>query len=258
MLLETAHDYSKYPAGSDVAAIFDNTSLAPPEGASSWADSEVDWDGAIEASIEEWEDRTGWRPFLSSGSQTRLFDPPGPGTNTGGPTGMRGGRWLELRSGIIDMPDDGLAIGVTAPQANLNLPGQNLQVVSSGSKGTVLNRDVQYFLRPNEAGHKKRPYTSIEFLTVIRGLPKSISVTAVWGRCRVLPADVWMMLVRNAAAILIPEIAPMISGGTTGSKTEDMDFDYVGPGVDFPLAGEAKAWRAKMTAMVVRYKRVTV
>lgn len=236
--------YDTYPQASDVQKLLAATGLPVP--------ATLDYDGAAQAAASEWERRVGWWPFLSTGAiETRFFDPPGAGPSAGRTTSYRGGRILDLGSGLLELPYNGVAIGVIQPLGN---------PIEPGTIGTVLTLNLQYFLRPDNAQARKLAWTRIEFLTPIRGLPQSIAVSGVWGRHRKVPAEVWRAILEKAASLLAPEIELSLNRGRVRVKNEHVDYTFASAGAVSPLAPQVAQWEKNFDRQAgsPNYKRVTV
>ena len=224
-----------YAAGSDVQAFLSAIpNLTIPPG--------LDFDGAIGSAIEEFESRSGWLPFFSSGqTETRTYDPPGP------PTGQQG-YLLALRGG-----DQVLHVDPILTFVSLTVGG----VAYAGGPGVS---QPQFVLKPFNAPAYKKPYTQIEFVVPVFGAPQSIAITGVFGRCLVLHADVNPALIAKAAAILHPQIGLSISGGRALRKAGDEEEQYTrGQGTQ-PLQEQAGAWDDQFEAILRpgHYKRITL
>src|SRR5579872_4286099 len=100
-----------YPTDSDVAALA--ATVALPGGYS--------FAGMAAAAVAEWERRTGYLPFLGSGSaQSRSFDPPGPNRRTlSGFSLLGGGRLLDLESGLYGLTSVSIGVGPDSPGTEL-------------------------------------------------------------------------------------------------------------------------------------------
>lgn len=201
----------------------------------------MDLQGAVESATEEWENNTGWRPFLSA-TQTRTYDPPGP---MRGPVGvwfginnMGGSRVLPLYTGILSVTT--LKVGVTASSA-----------------GTTLTLGTDFWLKPQNATSFNQPYRSIEFAVPQWGNPQSITVTGPFGYSTTVPNDVWTAIIKRGAAILAPELALQISGGLYSERRLNSETRYSGA-KQSPLSVEAEEWQRTFNQTVKNYKRRSV
>lgn len=242
-------NYDKYPCGQDVQNILINTGITLTTG--------LDYDEAAKAAIAEFENRTGWYPFLAGPPSTRFFDPPRMGPSAGRTEADRGGKELILGVGLLDLPDDGVRIGVVPNTAEEIGIAEGI-TSTLGSAGTVLTRDIQYYLLPHNADQMGLPWTKIYFMTPVRGVRKSIQITnGVWGYTRKLPANVWRAIAQKGAAILAPEISLSISQGLASIKTESFGVQFSGGAQAQPLLAQAKAWNVAFNAQIRQYMRVT-
>lgn len=163
-----------YPQDSDIQSFVTNAGLVVPSG--------FTFTGYGAAASAEWEERTGWQPFLQDASATaRIYNPPGDRpTNRDWQNNQYGGaRILNLYAGIAN------AAALTS-------------VVCSGV--TKVN-GVDFFMAPINAPNIGRPYTRIEFVYPFWGLQNCITVTAQWGWGAILPEDVWQAVLRIGARI---------------------------------------------------------
>ncbi len=106
-----------------------------------------------DAALEEWEGMTGHQPFMAEGSDSvRRFDPPGPHAGNYGRLG--GGKRV------------------------LSLQGSAVTVTSIVVGGTTYTANEDFWLKPYNLGF----FTHVVFNKPIRNEPRSIVVTADWGR----------------------------------------------------------------------------
>lgn len=165
--------------------------------------AELDTDPNIRAAIGEWERLTEYAPFLSTGATaTVLFDPPGP--RTGRP--MKGGsHTLILGAGLLSLAS--LCVGVTNDDA-----------------GTELEEGSDFWLRPSDAPRRGRPYTSIEFASVQRGYPDSISVRGVWGFGATITDEAWKAVLDLAAASALQDLREGLALGYVETKDDEVSL----------------------------------
>jgi hypothetical protein len=220
-------DYTQYPQSADIQAIYAATGLV--------IGSTPDYASAALAAAIEWESRVGWYPYLAAGSPSlRHFDPPSSGPKAGRLSSVEGGKELDLDGGLVSIPT--INIGV--------IPGFS---------GTALVVDLQFYMQPNNALANGLAYTYVNFLTAVRGVPKSIGITGLWGRVTTVPADVWRVIQQRAASLVAPEIQTQISRGRVEAKTADMDYRFDPAGA---LAMDVKKWDSEFNRMVGIKKRV--
>ena len=218
-----------YPMDSDLMAFLAGTGLSVPPS--------LDLQGKCDAAAAEWEQRTGWLPYLAEADasgqpvvSTRLFDPP---CSAGRGPGSRSGRSLFLGAGLLSLAS--LAVGVVPDAGGNYAPGAfgnyapgafgNYAPGASGtglSSGTTLVPNLNFYLRPQNAAARGLPVTEIEFLAPARGLPQSVAVTGVWGRTLALEDDVWQAVLQKAALECLPELGISVTGGLV--KIQDVQY----------------------------------
>ena len=244
-----AINYAEYPSGSDVQ------DFLTAAGISLTAFDSDDFSLNAAAAAAEFERQTGWYPFLASqNASTRYFDPPRTGGTAGRWAASRGGRVLELNAGLLNISDTGLSIGVypsTLAESGIN----NGITASVGSAGVVLTRDIQYYLKPDNANLQVLPWTVVEFLGPITGLPKSIAITGVWGRVSAVPADAWRAICGYAASLMTPQAGLTVTGGIQALKEGDTDTKY-SSGTFSIFSAERQAWEKTFFKAVRAYVRV--
>ena len=175
----------------------------------------LDLAAKIQAAAEAWEQQVEWLPFLSPGTvQTRVFDPPGP-------PARRGDSFSSLRGG----------------GGRLFFGAGLLALSSVAVAGAEYLPSRQFVLRPDNAPLKGKPYTWIEFLVPPLARMSDIAVTGVWGYSLSCPAQAWTAILAYAAALCVPELAILISGGLY--KIDDVQFS--GSGLS-PLSAEHALW----------------
>jgi len=239
--------YTAYPTGTDFTNWLAGAGLA--------LNPLVDPNVIVDSVVNEFETRTGWLPFLAGPIQTRLFDPPNSGSNAGRIASYRGGRILDLNAGIIYEPDWGLQIGIVP-----NTEGQiGIQEVdSAGSNGVTLTRNLQYYLKPNNVEFElpfPGTWTQVEFLTPTRGLPKSIAITARWGRVATLPPDVWYGLLGKAFSMVKSQLV-LSTSLAKAVELEEGRIDF-GDATKNNIQVQAKDWEAQFDKLVLRWMRMT-
>ena len=225
----SAATYPAYPAGTDLAAFLAATGLAVPPAISLQA--------KCDAAVAEWEERTGWRPYLTADTpqspSTRLFDPPGPAASSGRASAGRGGRILYFQGGLISL--NSLSVGV--------VPDQTGAYGGPGAQGTALVSNLNFYLRPQNAPARGLAYTEAEFIYPVAGVPQSVAIVGVWGRVAALPGDVWQGVLERAAALCAAELSLSISGGYFERRVGDSLKRFAGGKSDAgPLAQQVALW----------------
>lgn len=218
--------HAAYPAEDDLAALIESAGLTVPP--------LLDLQSKLDGAVAEWEARTGWQPYLSTGeSERRLFDPPA------------AGRSLYLQGGLLSLTS--LAVGVVPD------PTGAYGAVS----GSVLVNNLNFYLRPQNAIARGLAITEVEFLSRVRGVPQSVAITGVWGRVLAVPGDVWQTLLKMAALSCAPELALSISRGLAEVREGDEMRRFASSGVS-PLSAERDRWEKEIKKMVSDKKRVVV
>lgn len=237
-------DLTKYPTGADLIAYIESCSLTVPGGLTSVLDITTGYTGAdarIQQVVDDFEEMTGWLPFLAcKGDETLTFDAPGARQSPGSgyffayrPTG--GGRILDVDCGLVSVST------VTAVSPTDGTP-------------TVFVEGQDYILKPLNAIRKGQPYTMIEFLQSVLAGGNRIQVVGTVGYCTKLKAGVWQKLVQYGAYLTRPELSLGVSGG---GLLKIQDITFAANGVS-PLGPEANQWFDDYISMIENdYKRLT-
>lgn len=210
-----------YPVDADVVAFIAAAGIALPSGMAAL-------EGYAEAANREFEQETGWPPFLADADDsTRTFDPPGPHLTGGGYAQTRGGRRvLALRAGLVSL--------------------------TSIDCGGILPA-TQYRLLPLNAAVQGKPSSIIEFLVPIFGQAGSVLVTGRWGYSVTVPEDVFQAILRIAASNALKDLseANNIQNPIKWNRGE------VGESFDPDRYGKAGSqWRGYVDRTISRYKRI--
>src|SRR5512146_1155633 len=144
----------------------------------------LDFSGAVSAAIDQWEDETGWSPFVSTGAvEYRRFLPPI-------------GALLDLGGGLLTLST--LAVDCT---------------YTNGS-GTAYTDLLHFRLLPRDAPQKTAPYTHIEFLWSPQSVTDSeVVVSGTWGYCT--DANLPSAAKRGVLALAACELMPQLKEATT-------------------------------------------
>lgn len=217
--------YPTYPLADDLQAFLGTPGLdIPPT---------LDLASKVESAIDEWEERTGWGPYLSTGQpEMRLFDPPCHSKS------------LYLQSGLLSLTS--LKVGVVPRADGSYAPGS----------GTLLINNRNFYAHPKNAAVRGLVATEIEFLSPVRGVPQSIAITGVWGRVLQVPGDVWQAVLQKAAALCAPELAVGISGGVYERREGDEMVRFGGSADGGPLAQQIALWESNFDRLAGRKKRL--
>jgi hypothetical protein len=206
-----------------------------------------------DAAVAQWEEETGWHPFLANTTdindedqdETRYFDPGGPNFR---PQILGGGYQLDLGTALWKYT--ALRSGVT-----------------SDSVGTALTRNEDFYLLPYNADQAAimRGWTQVEFLVGHWGARRSITIQGRFGRVGTVPDDAWLAILHHGVMTALPEIATRVGGGRL-EFTEAGVTERFGPG--FLLGGRSSgegsggalgdAWMREWDRAVRRYQRIVV
>ena len=214
-----------YPTDSDVAALAASVPL--PSG--------YTFTGMAAAAVDEWERRTGYRPFLGSGSaETRSFDPPGPNRRTlSGYSLLGGGRILDLECGLYGLTSVSIGVGPDAP-------------------GTELMLGTDFWLEPLNADVISVPWQRVRFRAPIFGLESSVAVVGLFGYGAAIPEDAWQAIARLGCALGLQALAEGLRLGAVKWAEENVSESY--DAVLIGALGETmRAWAERVLAA---YRRV--
>lgn len=149
----------------------------------------------IGAAIEEWERRTGFKPFKQAASASYRYDPPDP-------------------DGILDLKAGFTAI--TAVAAFLT---------DTDETGTVLTVLTDYELLPYDATTVDRPFTRILFRRSVGSRKRSLKVTGTKGFDDEIPYEAWLAVMQEAAQRYVRD-ATASGGGATEIKQGPVTIKY--------------------------------
>lgn len=229
-------DYTAYPMGTALRAFLASAGVVPANPSDeSGAESLVDYDRHAAAAAARWEKATGWIPFLAAESPTtrRIYQ-------------EDGARFWDLGGGVIP----GTVTGAT------------LYGLYGDATGQALTYDDQYRFEPYLP--QNRPHELIRMGYARAGI---LALTARWGYCTVLPADVYDAILSDAAASLYDSLRGALASGADGSNGGGGgDIQEVQQGeltVRFATSpAERRAlysgWTATVQAAVNRYRRVVI
>lgn len=164
----------------------------------------LDLTDILAAAVEEWNELTGYWPFLATGvPETRSFEYP---------------------TGPIMQFDGGVPPGTTVTVAtNVNV---------TNSYGTEQTSGINFQLWPIDAPNRQIPYVGIEFLTrVFRGFSSHIEVTADWGYCTDanLPRSARRALMALGALEALPQILTHLANGVIMWREGDVEKRFLDP-----------------------------
>lgn len=208
-----------YPTGDDLQAFLVTAGMIAAN-----TNEALDYQSYVDAAVSQWEADTGYKPFLfNNNPQTRTYDTPD-------------GDILELGSGLlnIEQPED------------------------FTMDGRTLVAGVDFDLFPYNAGDNGKPWTAVRFrypLCSRYANRANISLTAEFGYCAVLPADV----VRAILSLGAFNIMPSISGATgtiTQVRQDDVAISYGNNSSTAHYSAVQLQLKAFYDATLARYKRV--
>lgn len=207
---------SAWATGAEVAAMMVSSGLAS---AAPSADSIAPY---ILAAIEEWERKTGWRPFLEGASADWRYDPPAIG------------RTLDLQAGFTE---------ISAVRTGLN---------PTDSTGTLLTAESDYELRPVDARAIDRPYYEIKFIASPGSGSKSIKVTGKKGFDNLIADEVWLAVARRSAFLAIGDLT---SGGDLTKRIKQGPVE-----IEFSSGGSTlERWAQALThELISGYQRMVI
>lgn len=220
-----------WPDASDILLYANNSGIAVTNSDIAVAER------SVHGIVAEFERRTRWYPFLSTGEdETRLFDAPF-------------GEILDLDAGLISASS--LAVAGQAYEAGVN-----------------------YWLQPNNASQQGRPYTVIDFnpmrengyfrqygqygygpgMLFYGAGRQTISITGIWGYALAVPFDVAQAVIGKALTQVLRFAGMRLSGGVQKWSTTDASETYG----DSPYQGAMTMMNADFDAAVTRYRRLQV
>lgn len=201
-----------------------------------------------DAAVRQWEEETGWIPFLAdtseeSADQIRYYDPPGPNRR---PQIQGGSYTLDLGAGIVI-----------------------LETVHTGfsptSAGTAQVAGTDFNLLPHNADPLDRPWTQLEFTVPQWGARRSIKVVGRFGYASAVPEDAWVAILHQGVRMALPEVATRLTGGarkfTELGVTEEFGEGFLSGTGAFGASGDGSvggAWGREWRDATRRYRRVTL
>lgn len=192
--------------------------------------------GTVAEVYEEFQRRTRRYPFASVGSvtDTDIFcDPPGVVSKMALNIWRGGEKVLVLPIPFISVT--GVYIGITPLD----------------SVGTILDPSV-YAFRPLNYGVINVPINEIEFYMPTWGMQGAIRVNGVVASYDDFPADVWLAIIKGAAARNAEALGTLISGGILRWQEADAS-EFLS---DSPFKQLRASWQTDFDNCVLRYTRV--
>lgn len=200
-------------------------------------------DALIAAAVSEFEERTGYHPFLAdSADSSRIFD---------APDGRSGRTFLDLNAGIIS---------VTTVLCDY---------YEETSTGTTLTQYTEFNVWPPDAPNRKKPYTRLTFgiygnqmgspgylnFTIdYRNANRSakVKVTGKWGYAAIIPGDVWTAVLHRATSQAAMGAGAILTGGLLDWKEKDITENYGKQAFGALIEG----FNSEFDAVAKRYQRL--
>jgi hypothetical protein len=215
--------HSAYPTAAQVETFLSTAGVTLPSG----------WDttSELEAAIAEWEQLTGFSPFIAT-TQTRVFNPPGFGPSNY--WAMRGGQNV----------------------LKLDCPLISISAISVA--GVAKTQGTDYYIgQPNDPRHY-----FIRFVRAVTGFPESISIAGSWGWGANVPDNAFQAIKKKAAAAVVDAaITKAISLGMSSMKEDDVAEDYGGlinAAAKLTPGDMIGSWNNDFKKTAMQYRRVDV
>lgn len=223
-----------YPSGSDVELFLAGAGMLPTD-ATQLAAVRMQCTGWAEAAAEDWEHDTGWEPYLAgSADTTRMFTPRDVLEPRNEPP------MLDLKGGLLS------ATTITVD-------------VQPGNPGVQLTEGSDFWLKPDNAPAKGRPYTWVEFWRVpgwayfgLGADQRSIVIVGKWGYTASVDAHVRQALLCHAAS----NAAPMLAAARTGGMQKWSEADTSEAYSDNPFGAMQEVWQREYDKAVSAHRRV--
>ena len=222
-------DYTTYPTAGDVEALLKSAKYWPADGDTTGiALAREQAAIAAAGAAREFENRTGWLPFLAGPTATtRLFD------------ATDGYGVLEFGAGLLADP---------AP------------VFKLATGDTVYGPDTSYWLQPANAPYQDLPYTRLQSVHSLFGgrvssWPNRLSITGRWGYCSSLPPDVWVAIQKKAGVEVLASIENLQSIASISQDGFSKAYDIVGIITQKDVLDR---WGKDFDRFCTRYTRVVV
>ena len=198
------------PTGADLHAFLAGAGVLPAT--LSAAQQMIDLQSPVATAYEEWEELTGYQPFIAQRAvSVRRFTP------------REGEKLIFFGTGIITPTGLIVKTGVDTTYA--------------GDTQTI-NED--FFLRPDNAEEEGKPYRWLEFYWRPSMYQRNISITARWGYSQRMPEDAWRAILCGAAARTIPFLAASVAQGALEWREGDVSRKY---GEGGAYGSVASQWR---------------
>lgn len=197
----------------------------------------LDLDGAVEAAIDDWEEATGYHPFLSTGvDETRRFVPSPPARQD--------------RYPLLDLTNGPYGSGLVAVPTTLTVD------VTYTAAGTEYTHLQHYRLLPRSVTAGVKPYTSIEFLTAPLNVSDGeVVIVGKFGYCTEanLPALARRAVLAMASLHLLPQLEPSLARGLVRWTEGDVTKQFGESG-----STASSTWQSLSKDAAARYRRFKV
>ncbi len=131
----------------------------------------------IDSAVDQWEQLTGFSPFLADANAgTYYYDPPG--SFTGDP------KTLFFKGGFVSITS--VKVGVV-----------------TGFTGSALTLNTDFFVKPDDAASRKRPFTRLRFASSQLGPSRSIEVVGKRGFWADIATEVWIAVAKKVEAEIV-------------------------------------------------------
>jgi hypothetical protein len=186
----------------------------------------LDLDGALTSAIEHWNERTGYWPFLCTGTDEARRYIADPFCSL-----------MDFNGGLLSLTSLYIDVTYTSP-------------------GTPYINNFNFKLFPRDAPQRVKPYTYVQFINTPRNVWNGeVEIVGKWGYCldANLPAGARRGVLALAAIELLPQLREMSSGGLKAWKEGDRDKDFT------TIDASIKAWESVVdTAMKAFPRRMRI
>lgn len=228
-----ALDLTRYPNGDDIVDRMKAVDFWPHD-AGDQAYGQIQADINAAAAATDFENQTGWAPFLSPADfavETRTFE-----------------------------FYDEYALRRALAGGVLVLNGGLLELTGCTVNGTTQTIGQSVYLRPSDALNRRRPYTNLFFPFFLYNRHSSfrhlnIQVTGRWGFCTTVPADAWYAIASFGAANSLADINVIQDTASISQNGFSKSWDIVGTITPKDLLAE---WPKQYKKVVDAYRRQVV
>jgi hypothetical protein len=215
--------FVSYPSAADIEALLKSSSYWPFD-ANKQDFARLQADIGARAAADEWERLTGWSPFVAN-------------SNVATPREF----WETDSRGRVDFQGGAISI----------------ESVSVGGVVISAGGPTGYRVKPENAVSRKTAITHIDlggrygYSSAYSANP--IVVTALWGRVRAIPGDVWQAIQQKAALIALTQIENLQSISSISEDGFTKAYDVVGIVTQKDLVN---IWGKDFEKIACRWQRV--